>query len=201
MSEKLQVMFTTENYDKVLYMILRLFFGKYDEDNGGKTNYRLSEFQTQESIKEAIRIASEGRHNPAQSAISKQLTNIKGTLLLYNNGEYRLKKVNGYYKITDGDDFVASAKYDLTEYRKYLSRAAFRNNISQNQISSLYAFKLDTDFVSVSKLKDTFQRALGSSYFEMIEHGKTLFLLLNANSKKIIADAKWLNDYFVNYDE
>ncbi len=201
MPEKLQVTFTTDNDDKVLYMILRLFFGKYDEDNGGKTNYRLSEFETQEAIKDAIRIASEGRHNPVQSAISKQLAKIKGTLLLYNNGEYRLKKVNGYYKITDSNDFVASARYDLTEYRKYLSRAAFRNNIKQTQISALYAFKLDTDFVSVSKLKDTFQRALGDSYFEILEYGDILFLLLNANSKRILADAKWVNDYFANYDE
>lgn len=196
MSHKLEVTFSEDNKTNVLYMILRLFFGKYDEENGGKTDYKMAKFETQKKIADAIRTASNGVCRPAQSAISKRLADIEETVLVYNSKEYRLRKVNGYYKMTDSSDLVASAKLELTEYRPYLSRASFRNNINQNQVSTLYAFEIASDNVTLHKLKDAFQRALGATYFKIIEHEKVVFLLLNANSDSLISDARWLNEYF-----
>lgn len=201
MSYKLEVIFSEDNKINVLYMILRLFFGKYDEENGGKTGYKMTEFETQKKIADAIGIASNGVHRPAQSAISKRLADIEETVLVYDSKEYRLRKVNGYYKMTDSSDLVASAKLELTEYRPYLSRASFRNNINQNQASTLYAFEIASDNVTLHKLKDAFQRALGATYFKIIEHEKVVFLLLNANSDSLISDAQWLNEYFFHCGE
>lgn len=199
--KKLEVVFTKENEDDVLYMVLRLFFGKYDESNENQTNYKLSEFGTQEDIIKAISVATNNKKHPAQSAVSKRLAAEKGTIFIYKNKEYRLRKVNGHYKMTDTNDFVAAAKLELSENRKYLSKAIFRSNISDYQPSTFYAFKLAKDNISISKIKDIFNRALGDSYFGIIEHNDIVFLLLNTNSKSVIADSKWLNDYFNNYSD
>lgn len=195
MSTKLIVTFAPDNENKVLYMILRLFFGKYDEINN-KTDYKMKAFETQKKIADAISTATNGHHCPAQSAVSKRLADIENTILVYNDKEYRLKKVNGYYKMTDSSDLVESARLELSGYRKYLSQAAYRNNIDIKQASTLYAFEFDHDNLTLHKLKDVFSRALGDTLFQIIEHKKVLFLLLNANSKSLIADALWLNKYF-----
>lgn len=200
MPEKLHVLFTTDNYDKVLYMILRLFFGKYDEDNRGKTNYRLSEFETQEAIIDAVSIASEGRHHPVQSAVAKSLSKLKEKILIYDGKEYQFGKINGYYRMVDSDDFIDLVRHKLTKWRPFLGESVFKSNINPNMPSTIYAFTVDTTNVNLSEVKQTFKTALGKSYFQFIEHGDTLFLLLNSNSKRIVADAKWLNDYFTNYN-
>lgn len=199
--KKLEVVFTKENEDDVLYMVLRLFFGKYDESNENQTNYKLSEFGTQEDIIKAISVATNNKKHPAQSAVSKRLAAEKGTIFIYKNKEYRLRKINGRYKMTDINDLVAAAKLELSENRKYLGQAIFKNSISEYQPSTLYAFKLAKDDISFSKIKDIFERALGDSCFEVIEHNGTVFLLLNTNSKSVVADSKWLNDYFNNYSD
>lgn len=199
--KKIQVMFTEENEDDVLYMILRLFFGKYDRNDHNQASYKRKEFGTQEDIVEAIRIATKGDKHPAQSAVSKRLSAEKETIFIYNSKEYRLRKVNGRYKMTDLHDFVAAARLELSENRKYLGQAVFKNSISEHPPSTFYAFKLSKDYISFSKIKDIFNRALGESYFEIIEHNDILFLLLNTNSKSIVADSRWLNDYFNNYSD
>lgn len=114
---------------------------------------------------------------------------------MYDNKEYRLKKVNGYYQLTDSSDLVASARFELDEYREYLSRAAYRNNIDATQVSTLYAVEVDRDEVTPHNLKDAFERALGDTLFQIIEHKKVLFLLLNVNSDSLIPDALWLNKF------
>lgn len=194
MSTKLMVTFNPNNESRVLYMILRLFFGKYDEINN-KTNYKMEAFETQKDIADAISIATNGHHCPAQSAVSKRLADIANTVLVYDNKEYRLKKVNGYYQLTDSSDLVASARFELDEYREYLSRAAYRNNIDATQVSTLYAVEVDRDEVTPHNLKDAFERALGDTLFQIIEHKKVLFLLLNVNSDSLIPDALWLNKF------
>ena len=166
--------------------ILMLFFGIFDERTKGKP------FPTQEDISTEIKIASNGKYAPTQSAVSKKLRYLLEVPLCFNGDYYQIVKAVAGYKLFSRKDILERNLQCLYDIDPFEEDDIFYNS---NTAPSIFAFKLKPSCTEIERTRVLLTAILGDACFDIACMDSLMVIFLNINSDSFKYWSEWLKEY------